>query len=135
MHPFLNLPEPVAVGAGNKAQISVVGCVSAAGYCIPPMIIYGRKTLSREMVKDEITGILYGLSPKGWIKSCLISGWTTFFITLLQLHLSSSSWMGIRRSTDPVPSILLPNIRWFCWDSLQTQHILPNHWTRASLVH
>ena len=36
--------NPVAVSAGNKAQISVVGCVSAAGYCIPPMIIYGRKT-------------------------------------------------------------------------------------------
>lgn len=72
--------NPVAVGAGNKAQISVVGCVSAAGYCIPPMIIYGRKTLSREMVKDEIPGTLYGLSPKGWMDQELFDLWIDHFL-------------------------------------------------------
>lgn len=59
--------NPATVCAGNKTQITTVGCVSAAGYCIPPMVIYGRKTISREMVKDEIPGTLYGLSPKGWM--------------------------------------------------------------------
>ena len=72
--------NPVAMCAGNKAQVTVVGCVSAAGYCVPPMVIYGRKTLSREMVKDEIPGTLYGLSPKGWIDQELFEMWLDHFI-------------------------------------------------------
>ena len=70
----------VAVCAGNKSQITVVGCVSAAGYCIPPMVIYGRKTLSRETVKDEIPGTLYGLSPKGWMDQELFDLWLDHFL-------------------------------------------------------
>lgn len=34
-----------AVGSGNKAQITVVGCLSAGGSCLPPMVIQNRKTL------------------------------------------------------------------------------------------
>ena len=31
--------NPVNVAAGDKTQITVVACVNAAGYCIPPMVI------------------------------------------------------------------------------------------------
>ena len=72
--------NPVAVCAGNKTQITTVGCVSAGGYCIPPMVIYGRKTVSREMVKDEIPGTLYGLSPKGWMDQELFGLWLDHFL-------------------------------------------------------
>ena len=34
-----------SISSGHKSQITVVGCVSAAGYCIPPMVIWDRKTL------------------------------------------------------------------------------------------
>jgi len=37
--------NPAAVSSGNKAQITVVGCVSAGGSCLPPMVIWDRKTL------------------------------------------------------------------------------------------
>ena len=44
------------------------------------MVIYGHKTLSREMVKDEIPGTLYGLSPKGWMDQELFDLWLDHFL-------------------------------------------------------
>ena len=29
--------------SGNKSQVTIEGCISATGYCIPPMIIYSNK--------------------------------------------------------------------------------------------
>ena len=72
--------NPSAIRAGNKSQITAVGCVSAVGYCILPMIIYDRKTLSREMVKNEIPGTIYGLSKNGWIDLELFEQWFTHFL-------------------------------------------------------
>ena len=64
-----------SVNSGDKSQIIVVGCVSAGGYCLPPMIIYDRKTLHEDIVKGEIGGTLYGLSSKGWIDEELFEMW------------------------------------------------------------
>ena len=65
----------VTVSSGDKSQITVVGCVSAAGYCIPPMVIYDRQTLQQDMSKGEVGGTLYGLSKKGWIDQELCRVW------------------------------------------------------------
>ena len=64
-----------AVTGGDKSQITVVGCVSAGGYQVPPMVIYDRKTLHADMVKGEVGGTLYGLSQKGWIDQELFRLW------------------------------------------------------------
>ena len=44
--------NPCCIDGGSKSQITVVGCVSAAGYCVPPMVVYNRKSyfVSSEMV-------------------------------------------------------------------------------------
>ena len=67
-----NLP---AVGSGNKAQITVVRCVSAGGSCLPPMVIWDRKTHSPELTVGEVPGTIYGLSEKGWIDQELFEVW------------------------------------------------------------
>jgi len=67
--------NPAAVGSGNKAQITVVGCVSAGGSCLPPMVIWDRKTLSPELTVGEVPGTIYGLSKKGWIDQELFEVW------------------------------------------------------------
>ena len=64
-----------AVGSGDKTQITVVGCVSASGYCLPPMVIWDRKTLNPELANGEVPGTLYGLSSKGWIDHELFHDW------------------------------------------------------------
>ena len=57
-------------------QITVVACVSAAGYCTPPMVVWDRKNLSIELVKGEDT--FYGLSENGWM-----DGYGTIFLAIL----------------------------------------------------
>ena len=66
-----------AITSGDKSQITVVGCVSAGGYCLPPMVIFDRKTLAPEMSVGEVPGTIYGLSDKGWIDRELFGIWFT----------------------------------------------------------
>ena len=60
---------------GNKAQITVVACVSASGQAIPPYIIFDTKTLNNAWTKGEVPGTRYGLSDKGWIDHVLFKHW------------------------------------------------------------
>ena len=54
-----------AIGSGDKSQITIVGCVSAAGFCFPPMVIWDRKTLSPELAVGEvILGLCMDYQPK-----------------------------------------------------------------------
>ena len=54
--------NPATITFGNKAQITVVGCMNAAGLCLPPMVIWDRKTLSPELCDGEVPGSVYSLS-------------------------------------------------------------------------
>ena len=67
--------NPVAITSGDKSQFTVASCVSAAGYCIPPMFILDQKTLHPDMTIGELPGTIYGLSSKGWIDSELFHMW------------------------------------------------------------
>ncbi len=63
------------VSGGVKTQITVVGCVSAGGQCLLPMIIWDRKNLPPELAVGEMPGTIYGLSSKGWIDQELFELW------------------------------------------------------------
>lgn len=65
--------NPLSISLEDKTQITVVACVSAVGYCIPPMVIWDHKMLSAEMAKGEVPGTIYGLFPKGWVDQELFS--------------------------------------------------------------
>ena len=60
---------------GNKAQITVVACVSASGQAIPPYVIFDTKQLNLAWTKGEVPGTRYGLSNKGWIDNVLFKDW------------------------------------------------------------
>ena len=74
--------NPCCIDSGSKSQITVVGCVSAAGYCVPPMVVYNRKSyfVSSEMVQGEIPGTAYGFSSKGWMDQDLFGHWFNHFL-------------------------------------------------------
>ena len=59
--------NPLSNCSGTKAQITIVGCVSAAGQVLPPMVVWDRKTLTPKLAEGEVPGTIYGLSPKGWM--------------------------------------------------------------------
>ena len=67
--------HPVMFSSGNKSQITVVGCVSAAGFSMPPMVILDRKHLPPSFSEGEIPGTIYGLSVNGWIDQELFDLW------------------------------------------------------------
>ena len=57
--------HPRAITSGNKKQITVLACASAASYTLPPLVIFVRKGLVEDLTVDEIPGTAYGLSDKG----------------------------------------------------------------------
>lgn len=69
--------------AGNKSQITVIGCVSATGHAIAPFVIWDAKSMNKEWSVGEVPGTTYGLSSKGWVDSELFRGWMVYhFIPL-----------------------------------------------------
>ena len=68
-------PNPICIKSGDRSQVTVVACVSAAGVCLPPMVIWNRKTFSAALTEGEVAGTMYGLSAKGWMDSELFDGW------------------------------------------------------------
>ncbi len=67
--------HPRTITTGNKCQITVLAACNAAGYVIPPFVIYDRKCLKPEMYEGEVAGTMYGLSDNGWITSELFNLW------------------------------------------------------------
>ena len=56
----------------RKTNVTVLACVSASGYVLPPMIIFNCKSLTLEF---EIQGTIYALLSSGWIDSEMLSAW------------------------------------------------------------
>ena len=67
--------HPSFMNAGSKVQITVLSCCSAAGYTIPPFVIFDRKSLKAELTIGEVPGTMYGLSESGWVDSELFHLW------------------------------------------------------------
>ena len=53
------------VASGAKTNITVLRCASAAGYAIPPLVIFKRQNLISSLTIGQVPGTAYGLS--GWI--------------------------------------------------------------------
>ena len=59
----------------NKAQITVVACVSASGQALPPYVIFDTKQLNHAWTEGKVPVTRYGMSNKGWIDNVLFKGW------------------------------------------------------------
>ena len=67
--------HPSYLSGGSKSQITVLSCCNAAGYTIPPFVIFDRKALKPELTLGEVPGTMYGLSSSGWVDSELFHLW------------------------------------------------------------
>ena len=52
--------------SGNKAQITIIACASAAGIILPPMVIFNGQRFNPEWSAGEVSNTLYGMLEKGW---------------------------------------------------------------------
>lgn len=66
--------KAVAVGSGNKSQVTIVACISAAGLCMPPMVIWDSKTLATELCTVKS---LVPFTGNGWMEMELFDVWFT----------------------------------------------------------
>ena len=71
---------PSHVTSGDKSQLTVMACTCAAGYFIPPIIIFDRKKCIYAWADGEVPGTLYGLSQNVWINSQQFYGWFQHFL-------------------------------------------------------
>ena len=67
--------HPYQVASGDKAHITALVCASAAGYAIPPMVIFDWKFLNPQLTIGEVPGTFYGLSDSGWMDTHLFNEW------------------------------------------------------------
>ena len=60
---------------------TVLSCVSASGYTMPPMMVYPRKKAVPEQCKaGALPCTLFASSSRGWINTDLFLQWFSFFL-------------------------------------------------------
>uniref|UniRef100_A0A1X7VBE5 DDE-1 domain-containing protein n=1 Tax=Amphimedon queenslandica TaxID=400682 RepID=A0A1X7VBE5_AMPQE len=67
--------HPSCLLSGNKSQITLLACCNAAGYVIPPFVIFSGKIFKQELTNREIPKTKHGLSSSGWIDNELFETW------------------------------------------------------------
>ena len=67
--------KPCSITSNDKAQVTILSCVNAAGAALPPFVIFKRKTMNQELANGEVPGTLYGVSENGWITQQLFKEW------------------------------------------------------------
>ena len=60
---------------------TVITCVSASGYAIPPVMIYPRIRMSEGLKTGAVPGTLFSCSKSGWVNQDLYLEWFRFFIS------------------------------------------------------
>ena len=64
------------VSSGVKSNITVLCCANAAGYAIPPLVIFKRQNLLPSLTVGQVPGTAYGLNAKsGWINGEIFRDW------------------------------------------------------------
>ena len=59
----------------SRTKITVVGCVGGSGTCLPPMVIWGCKTMSSNFAEGGVRDAMYGFSSCCRMDSQLFYGW------------------------------------------------------------
>ena len=67
--------NPSYITGGDKAQLTILASTSAAGYALPPFVIFDRMKLTPKHCEGEVPGTLYGLSHNGWMNQELFQYW------------------------------------------------------------
>ena len=71
-----------AISAAEKGKThTILSCVSASGFVLPPLMVYPRKICVPDKLKEgAIPNTLFKNSESGWINSQLFAEWFAFFI-------------------------------------------------------
>ena len=59
---------------------TIVACISASGFALPPFMIYPRQRITENLKQGAFPGISFHCSSKGWINTELYLEWFKFFL-------------------------------------------------------
>ena len=70
------------VATAERGKLTtVIGCVSASGACIPPMLVFGaRKRMDPALLSEAPDGSIGGVSDSGWVTTQLFLQWFGHFV-------------------------------------------------------
>ena len=60
--------HPSAITSSQRSQVTVLTCCNAAGYSIPPLVIFDQKT-KPELTDGEVPGTMYALSDRNHVRT------------------------------------------------------------------
>ena len=76
---------------GKVITITIISCVSAAGFALPPFIIYPRKRINENLKGCAYSGTSFHCNDSGWITQELYVKWFQFFSKQHSTQTASSS--------------------------------------------
>ena len=69
---------------------TILSCVSASGYVLPPMMVYPRKKSVPENFREgAVLNTLFANSDSGWMNTDLFLHWFKFFFIVKIVHIAS----------------------------------------------
>ena len=73
-----------AITSAEKGKThTILTCVSASGYALPPFMIYPRKRITDNLKVGALPGTSFHCSDSGWVNGELFVEWLKFFIKMI----------------------------------------------------
>lgn len=70
-----------AITSGEKGKThTILTCVSASGFALPPFLIYPRKRITDNLKAGAVAGTAFHCSDTGWVNAELFLKWLHFFV-------------------------------------------------------
>jgi hypothetical protein len=78
--PRRKLETPTAIQPGNRDWVSIVECISANGYLLPPFIIFEGVRIQQSWIPDDLDDdVVIQVSPNGWTDCNIALRWIRHF--------------------------------------------------------
>lgn len=73
------------IEGSGKENVTVMGCISASGCSLPPLIIFqGQNLWSSWKGTNDLENTMYGVSEKGWMTTNIFNEWFAKFCTIIK---------------------------------------------------
>ena len=70
-----------AITSAEKGKThTVLTCVSASGFVLPPFVVYPRKRITDNLKVGAVPGTSFNCSNSGWVNADLFYKWLSFFV-------------------------------------------------------
>lgn len=86
-------------------SVTCVVCMSAAGWFIPPMLIYKRKRMKAELCNGAPPGTMFSVQEKGWMCNEGFIIWLKHFIDVVHPSKEHKSCLNSRRACESLQKL------------------------------